>query len=87
MKCMLMFFETAAERAQRDNPDTAPATGAYWGAWSSYAGAMAACGTMTSGNGLQPPELATTVRVQDGQRQSKTDLSPTRASTWVATSS
>lgn len=66
MKYMLMFYETPADLAQRDNPDTAPG---YWGAWTSYMGAISASGTMTSGNGLQPRELATTLRVKDGKRQ------------------
>jgi hypothetical protein len=66
MEYMLMFIETTDHQALRDNPDTAPG---YWGAWTSYIGAMAATGTMTSGNGQQPRELATTVRVKDGKRQ------------------
>ena len=66
MEYMLIFRETAADVAQRDDPAHAPA---YWGAWNAYVGAMYGAGVVVSGNGLQPPSSATTVRVRDGRRQ------------------
>lgn len=47
MQYMLVMTETAEELAKRDNPAEA---GAYWGAWSAYAGALAQSGIMISGN-------------------------------------
>jgi hypothetical protein len=66
MQFMLMFRETTAEVAKRDDPAAAPA---YWGAWNAYVGALAGSGVTVSGNGLQPPHTATTVRLAGGQRQ------------------
>ncbi len=66
MQYMLMFYETEAEVARRDDPALAPA---YWGAWGAYIAALSASGTVRAGSGLQPPRTATTVRVQGGQRQ------------------
>jgi len=66
MKYMLIFKETEADFALRDDPEKAPA---YWGAWSAYCGALASSGVMQSGEGLQPPSTATTVRIRDGKRQ------------------
>jgi hypothetical protein len=66
MHYMLMFYETADEVARRDDPAQAPA---YWAAWNAYVGALAGSGAVVSGNGLQPPRTATTVRLKDGRRQ------------------
>ena len=65
MHYMLLFNETAAERGKRSDPAQA---GPYWGAWNAYMGAIAQSGAMVSGNGLQPPELSTTLRVENGTR-------------------
>lgn len=66
MQYMLLFTESAADFAKREDPVEAPA---YWGAWTAYAGALAGSGVMVSGAGLQPPATATTVRIRDGKRQ------------------
>ncbi len=66
MHYMLILKETDADIASGQNPATAPA---YWGAWNAYVGAIYGAGIVVSGNGLQPPHTATTVRVRDGQRQ------------------
>lgn len=66
MEYMLLFYETPAEMARADDPDQ---TGAYWGAWNAYVGAMQDSGLMRGGNGLRSPHSATTVRVVNGQRQ------------------
>ncbi|WP_425229322.1 YciI family protein [Sphingomonas sp.] len=66
MHYMLLFNETAAERGKRDDAAAAPA---YWGSWNAYMGAIAQAGVMVSGNGLQPPEVSTTLRIENGRRQ------------------
>lgn len=63
---MLIYRETQQDIDTRRDPAAAPA---YWGAWTAYIGSMAAAGVMVSGNGLQPPETATTVRMRDNRRQ------------------
>ena len=65
MEYMLLFTESPAEIAKRNDPEQAAA---YWGAWSAYCNTLAESGIMVSGAGLQPPETATTVRVRDGKR-------------------
>lgn len=66
MQYMLIFRETLAEIDRREDPAESPA---YWGAWNAYVGAMVGAGVVVSGNGLQPPRTATTVRLDGGQRQ------------------
>ena len=66
MQFMLMFSETAADLAQREDAHAAPA---YWGAWNAYIGALGQAGVIVSGNGLQPPHTATRVQMRDGKRQ------------------
>jgi hypothetical protein len=41
----------------------------YWGAYRAYTKALADAGVMVGGAGLQPPPLATTIRLTDGRRQ------------------
>ncbi len=65
MHYMLLFKETPEEMGKRNNPAQAEA---YWGGWNAYIGALAQSGAMVSGNGLQPPELTTTLRVENGTR-------------------
>lgn len=65
MHYMLLFNETADEMAKRADPGEADA---YWGGWTAYMGAIAQSGVLVSGNGLQPPEVSTTLRVMNGQR-------------------
>lgn len=62
---MLIFTESAADFAKREDPAAAPA---YWGAWSAYCNTLAESGIKVSGAGLQSPETATTVRIRDGKR-------------------
>jgi hypothetical protein len=66
MQFMIVFNETTAEVARRDDPAAAPA---YWGAWEAYMGAMYGSGIVVSGNALQAPRTATHVRVAGGKRQ------------------
>lgn len=65
MHYMLLFNETPAELAKRNDPAQAEA---YWGGWTAYMGALAQSGAMVSGNRLQPPEVTTTLRVENGAR-------------------
>lgn len=65
MHYVLLYNETDAERGKRDDAAQADA---YWGAWTAYMGALAGAGVMVSGNGLQPPETATTLRIEGGTR-------------------
>ena len=66
MQYMLIYRETAAEVARRNDPEKAPA---YWGAWQAYVEAINQAGITVFGAGLQPPETATTVRLHGGERQ------------------
>ncbi len=65
MQFMLILNETSEEFARRTDPDQ---TGAYWGGWNAFIGAMAQAGVIVKGDGLQGPHTATTVRVRDGKR-------------------
>jgi hypothetical protein len=65
MQFMLIFKETAADVAQRANPEAAPA---YWGAWNAYVGAMGQAGIVVHGNGLQEPHNGTQVQMRNGKR-------------------
>src|SRR5438045_2094064 len=66
MHYMLIFNETPENFAMRE---TSSEANAYWGAWNAYVGAIRNSGLMVSGNGLQAPHTATTVRVRNGVRQ------------------
>jgi hypothetical protein len=65
MEYMMLIYEGESERAARNDPQRVEA---YWGSWTAYVQALAQFGIMKSGNGLQPPETATTVRLRDGRR-------------------
>jgi hypothetical protein len=65
MQYMLQFRETPEEMGKPKDPAHAEA---YWGGWGAYIGALAQSGAMVSGNGLLPPDTATTVRVSNGTR-------------------
>jgi hypothetical protein len=65
MQYAIMFYEGPEEFAERNHPEKAQA---YWGAWSSYAKAIAESGTMRGGAGLQPPDMATVLSLKSGKR-------------------
>ena len=65
MQYMMTFHEPETEFAKREDPE---ASGPYWGAWSAYIGTISEAGIMISGEGLQPPHTATTLRITDGRR-------------------
>ena len=66
MKYAILNYETPTEQAAREDPARG---GPYWAAWTAYAQALGAAGVVVGGAGLQPPAMATTVRVRGGQRQ------------------
>jgi hypothetical protein len=66
MKYAILVYETPAEVAAREDPAR---MGAYWAAYTAYAQALGAAGVAAGGAGLQPPSMATTVRLRGGQRQ------------------
>jgi hypothetical protein len=65
MQYMILIHEGEDDRAARNAPGRVEA---YWGSWTAYVQALAQSGVMSSGNGLQPRETATTVRLRDGRR-------------------
>jgi hypothetical protein len=66
MNYTLLIYETATELSARTD---ATRKDAYWGAYRAYTKALADAGAMVGGAGLQPPSVATTVRLQNGQRR------------------
>lgn len=65
MQYLILATETADAFAARTDPER---TTDYWSSWSGYIEALAQSGVMQSAGGLQPPDTATTVRIQDGRR-------------------
>ena len=66
MKYTILVYENESDFAAR--ADSARKD-AYWGAYRAYTQALAEAGVMIGGAGLQPPPLATTVRLKGGKRQ------------------
>lgn len=66
MEYMILFNQPAQE-LERTRED--PASADYWESWRAYLGAIYAAGIVKSGNALQAPFTATTVRIRNGQRQ------------------
>jgi hypothetical protein len=65
MQYMLMFQEPLSEFAKRNDPKVAPA---YWAAWGAYVGAIKGAGIVINGDGLQPPQMGTTLQIRGGKR-------------------
>jgi len=66
MKYTILVYENTADFTARTDDSRRDA---YWGAYRAYTKALADAGVMVGGAGLQPPPLATTVRLRDGKRQ------------------
>lgn len=66
MQYMMILNETAEDFAR--GRSEGPEAGEYWGAWGAFIGAMQAAGIVVNGDGLEPPETATTLRIRDGVR-------------------
>jgi hypothetical protein len=62
---LILATESADAFAARDDPSR---SGDYWNAWSGYIEALTRSGVLVSAGGLQPPDTATTVRLQEGRR-------------------
>ncbi len=65
MNYMLMFFQRPGDLERRRED---PAAADYWESWRAYMDAIYAAGIVKSGNALEPPLAATTVRLRDGRR-------------------
>jgi hypothetical protein len=66
MKYTILVYENAADFGARTD---ATRKDAYWGAYRAYTKALTDAGVMVGGTGLQPPSLATTIRLRAGKRQ------------------
>jgi hypothetical protein len=66
MKYTILVYENAHDFAARTDDAR---KNAHWGAYRAYTKALTDAGIMIGGAGLQPPNLATTVRHQNGKRQ------------------
>lgn len=66
MHYMLQFQETLEERDKHRDPAQ---VAAYLAGWTAFISTRAQSGTLVSGNGLLPPDSATTLRVKNGTRQ------------------
>ncbi|MBC8102591.1 MAG: YciI family protein [Cytophagales bacterium] len=64
MQYVMLNYEKTETFAARTNDQQE----AYWGAWTAYIAALNEAGIMVGGQGLQPPTVATTVRLADGKR-------------------
>ena len=65
MQYTIMFYLDTAEFSARTDPQQ---KAAYWGAFLPYMQAVKDAGIFRGGAGLEPPDSATTVRVQNGKR-------------------
>ena len=65
MQFALLILETPEAFATRNAPESNP----YLGAWRAYYKALVEADVYVDGLPLQPPETATTVRLQDGKRR------------------
>ena len=66
MKYTILVYENTADFGARTDVKRKDA---YWGAYRAYTKALTEVGVMVGGAGLQPPPLATTVRLRNGKRQ------------------
>jgi hypothetical protein len=65
MKYTLLFYENGEDFASRTDPERQQQ---YWGAWAQYLKAMRDAGIVVGGEGLHPPDKATTLTLQrDGE--------------------
>jgi hypothetical protein len=65
MEYTLLIYQSPADFAARTDPERSEA---FWGSFVPYMQSLYAAGVVVAGAGLQPPEMATTVNVSDGQR-------------------
>ena len=67
MQYMIIAMEAEEDFARRD-PANQAAFAAYMKPWMDYSTAMREAGKTLSGNALEGPETATTIKVRDGKR-------------------
>jgi hypothetical protein len=65
MQFALLIYHSPEEFAMRDKDYNHP----HLGAWRSYYRALVEAGVYVSGNALEVPETATTVRLREGKRR------------------
>lgn len=65
MEYAILVYESPADFAERENPET---SAAYHGAYHAYSEALVKAGLMSGGAGLRPPTTATTIRLREGRR-------------------
>ena len=65
MQYMIMLNESKTEFEDRTHPERAQT---YWASWKAFIEAMGQAGIIVRGDGLQGPEVSTTLRVRDGKR-------------------
>jgi hypothetical protein len=66
MEYTLLFYLNPDKFAARTNPQQKEA---FWGSFMPYVKALREAGIVVAGAGLQPPDMATTVRLGAGGRQ------------------
>jgi hypothetical protein len=68
MKYTILVYENELDFGARTDGTRKDA---YWGAYRAYTQALTEAGVMVGGAGLQPPPLATTIRLRNGKRQAQ----------------
>jgi hypothetical protein len=66
MQYALLFYQSPDEFAARSDPKKREA---FWAAFIPYMKALTEAGIVVAGAGLEPPELATSIRLNGGKRQ------------------
>ena len=66
MKYSMLIYENAKGLALRSDPD-ANKRQAYWAAWPAYSKALQDAGVFVGGAGLELPQTATTLRLDNGK--------------------
>ena len=64
MQYSILIYEPAVDFANRTNEQAK----SYWAGWSAYSELLQKAGVMKGGAGLEPPTMATTVRLLNGAK-------------------
>ncbi|HYZ84165.1 MAG TPA: YciI family protein [Bryobacteraceae bacterium] len=65
MQYTILIYESKGDMEKRKNPAEAAA---YRAGWTAYTKTLTDAGVKVGGAGLEPPDLATTVRLRNGER-------------------
>jgi hypothetical protein len=65
MEYTLLIYQSSADFDARTDPERSEA---FWGSFVPYVKSLYDAGVVVAGTGLEPPDMATTVHVSDGQR-------------------